>query len=78
MVATTERRPRGEPVLVDRWGEAAIAAAYGALVDVIRRVAADQGRDSRGLPLVPGNIYAEPNRLFVVPQARHLGEAAPA
>jgi hypothetical protein len=71
MVITAERKPRGQPLLIDRWGDAAIAVAYGALLQVAADVASAQGRDQDGAPLVAGAVYAQPNRLGVIPQARH-------
>lgn len=73
-VLTSERRPRGSPVLVDRWGDAALATAYGALLDIAAAAAASAGEDTYGDPLIAGGIYTQPNRLFVVPQARHLSD----
>ena len=77
MTMASERKPRGAPILVDRWGEAAIAVAFGAVVDVANAVAGAAGEDDQGAPLMAGAIFAEPNRLVVVPQARHLTDRAP-
>ena len=71
MIVTAERKPRGHPLLIDRWGDAAIAVAYGALLQVAADVAGAQGRDQDGAPLIAGAVYAQPNRLGVIPQARH-------
>jgi hypothetical protein len=71
MIITSERKPRGQPLLVDRWGGSAIASAYRTLLQVAAETASAQGRDQDGAPLIAGAIYAQPNRLGVIPQARH-------
>jgi hypothetical protein len=75
MLATTERRPRGPALLVDRWGEAVIATAWRALLDLAAAYAADSGRDLEGRPLVPAALMADPPRLTVVPRAMYAFEA---
>lgn len=86
MFAATERRPRGPAELVDRWGEAVIAALWRALLQVSRTLAANAGLaqygrplvDVDGQPLVPVQLVAQPNqRLAVVPQARHPLDRVP-
>lgn len=74
MLMTSERKPRGLPLLVDRWGDSVIAVAYGAIVEAANEIAAAQGRDQANAPLIAGAIFAEPNRLNVIPQARHPGD----
>lgn len=76
MLMTSERKPRGQPLLVDRWGDSAIAVAYGALVEAANDIAGLQGRDQDNAPLIAGAVFAEPSQLFVIPQARHPGERA--
>lgn len=75
MVVTTEPVPRGPEVIVDRWGEAIIAAAWQILLDVVATLCARTGVDTRGTPLLPGAIVASEGSLRVIPQARHLHEA---
>jgi len=70
-VIAGERKARGDVRLVDRWGPAAVAAAYKALIEAANAVAANQGYDVDGAPLVCGELTGEPNRLLVTPQARH-------
>jgi hypothetical protein len=74
MVVTSDTQPRGPVIVVDRWGDALIAAAWQALVDVISTIAARTGVDEDGAPLLPGAIVATEGRLSVIPQAGHLFE----
>ncbi len=70
MVVASEQRPRGTPVLVDRWGEATLAIAYRTFMDVAAEIAGACGSDQLARPLVAGAVFAQPNRLGVIPQAR--------
>ena len=74
MVVTTESRPRGPAVIVDRWGDALIAAAWEALLRVVGTLTARAGVDELGNPLLPGAVVADGNRLAVVAQAAHKFE----
>jgi hypothetical protein len=76
MVVSTEPVPRGPALIIDRWGEPIIAAAWQVLVDVIGALTARVGVDHEGTPLVPGAIVASKGTLRVIPQARHAFEAA--
>jgi hypothetical protein len=69
MNAVTERKPRGPEVLIARWGSAAIAATWTALMDVASARAARAGRDTLGWPLVPAALLVEPPKLQIVPRA---------
>jgi hypothetical protein len=71
MIAATERRPRGPAVLVDRWGEALVAAAWEALLDIASVAAARAGEDTDGEPLRAGALLARRDALAIIPQARH-------
>jgi hypothetical protein len=70
MVAVTERVPRGLAALVERWGDAVIAAAWEALVEVADEVSRQTGLDTEGNPLAAGALVARRGVLAVVPQAR--------
>ncbi len=74
LLGVTETEPRGHPLLVERWGEAVIATAWKALLDVGQAVAAGAGTDEDGADLVPGAIVAKPEGLEIIPQARHVFE----
>jgi len=69
MVVTTEPKPRGPTLIIDRWGDALIAAAWQALVDVVGTLTARAGVDEDGTPLLPGAVVADDSRLSVVAQA---------
>jgi hypothetical protein len=78
MIAATETRPRGPAILVDRWGEAIIATAWQALLDVADGVASGAGTDIDGRPLRAGAIVAGVDGLTITPQAPHDFERAAA
>jgi hypothetical protein len=78
LVVGTEVRPRGPSLLVDRWGEAAIAAAWRALLDVARNLAERGGADSNGQPFIPVALSATPDQFLVLPQARQAMDSVPA
>jgi hypothetical protein len=71
MVLVTETAARGHALLVEVWGEVAVASCWLALVEVARTVSAAAGEDRECLPLLPGAIYAGDGALTVIPQARH-------
>jgi hypothetical protein len=71
MTVASELRPRSPtPLLVDRWGDAATAAAWGALLDVAKTLAEQAGADSNGAPYVPAAMSAATTGFTVTPQAR--------
>lgn len=72
LLAVTEAEPRGHPLLVQRWGEAIVATAWKALLDVGQTVAAKAGTDEDGAALVAGALIAKAEGLEVIPQARHI------
>lgn len=76
MVVTTEPKPRGPTIIIDRWGESLIAAAWQAVLDVIGTLSARAGVDEEGSPLLPGAIVADDNLLRVVAQAPQVFERA--
>ncbi len=71
MIVATETRPRGPAILVDRWGDAIIATAWQALLDVADGVASGAGTDIDGQPLRAGAMVAGVNGLTITPQAPH-------
>lgn len=73
-VMVTEQRPRGHALLVELWGDAVIAVAYEAVLQVISGMATAAGSDQLGQPLKPGAIIASKGELTVVPQAFHAIE----
>jgi hypothetical protein len=75
LLVMTESRPRGPIALVDRWGDAAVAAAWRALIDASHALALHAGIDSSGARLVPGALSTDGKSFEVVPQARHAIDA---
>lgn len=71
MVVLSEPKPRGPAVLVDRWGEAIVAAAWQMLLDIAEAAARASGRDVAGRPLRAGALLAQEDGIRVVPQAEH-------
>lgn len=76
MLIGTENRPRGLLALVDRWGEAATAAAWNALLDVAQTLARQAGADANGAPFIPVSITAATTGFTVLPQARQAMDSA--
>ncbi len=70
MLVGTENRPRGLLQLVDRWGDAATAAAWSALLDVAQTLAQQAGADANGAPFIPASVTASTTAFAVLPQAR--------
>jgi hypothetical protein len=75
LMVMTESRPRGPVALVDRWGDAATAAAWRALIDASHALALHAGVDTSGARLVPGALSTDGKTFEVVPQARHAIDA---
>jgi hypothetical protein len=75
LVTVTESRPRGPAALADRWGGAAVAAAWRALLDTAHSLALQAGVDTSGARLVPGAVSCDGKTLSVLPQARHAIDA---
>ncbi|MGX5187752.1 hypothetical protein ACWKT5_34630 [Streptomyces avermitilis] len=71
LVVAAETTARGPELLVDVWGETAVAACWQALIAVCRYVASLAGEDRHCRPLVPGGVHAADGFLTVVPQAMH-------
>lgn len=71
LLAATTELPPGPTALVVPFGEAVIAAAWAALLEVAVALAARAGTDRRGEPLVPAALRAAPLAFTVLPQAQH-------
>ncbi|WP_409055314.1 hypothetical protein [Streptomyces sp. SYP-A7185] len=71
LVVAAETTARGPELLVDVWGESAVAAGWQALLAVCRYVASLAGEDQHCRPLLPGAVHASAGLLTVVPQAQH-------
>jgi hypothetical protein len=71
LVIATEPVPRGPAALVARFGDALVAAAWDALLAVMRELAAASGVDARQEPLQPASLAVSPKGLHLTAQARH-------
>jgi hypothetical protein len=70
MFASTARRPTGPKLIVDTWGDALVAFAWRTLLTLTSQVAGAIGKDSRGNVLVPADLMANADGLFVRPMGR--------
>ena len=61
----------GPAEIVETWFEPIVAFAWELLLEIASVVCAQVGKDSRGLPLVPGNVAAGRGYLLIQPIARH-------
>lgn len=61
----------GPPEIVETWFEPIVAFAWELLLEIVSVVCEQVGKDSRGLPLVPGNVAAGRGYLMIQPIARH-------
>ena len=71
LYAAAERRPRGPAVVVDAWGENLVAFAWQCLLGLLTGLTGAVGKDDRGNLLVPVEVAANADGLFVTPMARH-------
>ena len=69
--ASTPRRPIGNELIVDAWGESLVAFAWNVLLTLTTQVAGAAGKDKRGSRFVPGELVAEKAGLVIVPMERH-------
>lgn len=71
LIMATETLPRGPSLIVERWGEPLIAAAWRAVVDMTSGLAAAAGVDERNQALLPATFVAHAKGIRVTPQALH-------
>src|SRR6266702_4248684 len=69
-VATTEDRPRGDPVIVENWHEQLIAFAWNILLIATSALSGTVGADRSGRPLIVGTLAADRSGLSGLPMAR--------
>lgn len=62
--------PRGDPLIVDRWGDELTALAWRAMLDTAASLTAAAGRDVDGTGLIPTSWSASKAGLSIAPQAR--------
>jgi hypothetical protein len=77
MIAATESSPRGPPIIIELWGEALTALAWGALLRVAATIATESGVDLDGAGLIPVGLTATKNGLQVLTMARHAFDRVP-
>ena len=70
MYASTLRRPIGPKLIIDTWGEALVAFAWQILLTLTSQLAGAAGKDARGNVLVPADLMANADGLFVQPMGR--------
>ncbi len=61
----------GPEEIVETWFDPIVAFAWELLLEIASAVCQQVGKDSRGLPLVPGNVAAGSGYLLIQPIARH-------
>jgi hypothetical protein len=71
LYAAAESRPRGPAAVVDAWSEALVAFAWQCLLGLLTGLTGAVGKDERGNLLVPVELSANADGLFVTPMARH-------
>ncbi len=71
LYAATQTRPRGPQLVVDTWGEALVAFGWQCLLGLVTGMAGATGKDRRGNLMVPVEVAANADGLFVVPMGRH-------
>lgn len=71
LYAATETRPRGPQLVVDTWGDALVAFGWQCLLGLVTGLAGATGKDRRGNLMVPVEVAANADGLFVVPMGRH-------
>jgi hypothetical protein len=71
LIMATEGLPRGPTVVVEKWGDQLVAAAWTALVEMSSGIAAAAGVDDQNQPLLPAALIADSKGITVTPQARH-------
>lgn len=69
LMIATEPVPRGPAIVVERWGDQLIAAAWQALVHLAGGIAAAAGTDTTGASLIPTALTAGAAGLTVLAQA---------
>lgn len=72
LILATAERPAGDALIARIWGDALIAFAYGALLDMAESLAGASGRDERNERLVPRGFIAKRGELIVESQARFV------
>ena len=71
LYAATHRRPLGPAFVVDAWGDQLVAYAWQCILGLVSGLAGAVGKDERGNLLIPAELAANVDGLFVTPMGRH-------
>lgn len=77
LIMAAEERPRGEPVVVETWGDELTAAAWETVIGMASGLAAEAGVDIDNRALLPAALTASREAVAVTPQARHRVDRRP-
>ena len=72
LVVATEPEPRGPPALTARYGDPLVAAAWQAMLSVVKELSAASGVDAHLNPLLPAVLSTSGMGLHLTAQARFL------
>lgn len=70
MIATTTAKPIGPPEIIQIWGDALVAFAWAAIIEVSQALANQVGQDAERAGLIPLSLLASDNGLRVSTMAR--------
>lgn len=77
LIMAVEERPRGDPVVVETWGDELTAAAWETVIGLASSLAAEAGVDIDNRALLPAALSASRDAVVVTPQARHRIDRRP-
>jgi hypothetical protein len=77
LIMAAEERPRGDPVVVETWGDELTAAAWETVIGMASGLAAEAGVDVDNRSLLPAALSASRDAVVVTPQARHRIDRRP-
>ena len=77
LIMAAEERPRGDPVVVETWGDELTAAAWETVIGMASGLAAEAGVDIDNRALLPAALTASRDAVAVTPQARHRVDRRP-
>jgi hypothetical protein len=71
LIMATEPRPRGDPIVVEAWGDELTAAAWDTVIAITAGIAAEAGVDVDNQTLLPAGLAASRDAIAITPQAGH-------
>ena len=71
MIAATSAQPNGPPEIVEFWGDALIALAWGSIAELSQSLGFESGEDVYHSRLVPASLVAARDGLHLQTMARH-------